>query len=132
MIYLSMNMHQRNRLYQASLLRQQTLVLDNIVDPRPPAPPPTAREVRAGLTERFKDRWNTELEAGVRRLYAVNWNDIRDSAEEGVSSVWRRLFSQTRETVKEAEVEVKKQVNEKVIPQIERTRAEVQSRLQSS
>lgn len=101
-IYLSLNLHQRNRLYQASLLRQQALVLNRVVEPLPPAPPSTAREVRAGLGERVKDRWNQELEENVRKLQALDWNQLRGSAEERVSAVWRRAFEGTREALPEA------------------------------
>ncbi|KAF1350833.1 hypothetical protein BDV97DRAFT_397823 [Delphinella strobiligena] len=86
--YLSLDLHHRNRLHQAALLRQQALLLNNVVDPLPPQPPPTARTVQAGLSERIKDRWNTELSAAVRRLQTFDWNGAREGVEEGASKLW--------------------------------------------
>ncbi|KAB8606250.1 hypothetical protein FH972_025880 [Carpinus fangiana] len=47
-LYLTLHLHRQNRLYQATLLRQQSMLLNNIVDPPLPGPPPVDREVRAG------------------------------------------------------------------------------------
>ncbi|KAL2349582.1 hypothetical protein BJ546DRAFT_821338, partial [Cryomyces antarcticus] len=84
-LYLSLAIHHRNRLHQALLLRQQSLVLSNIVEPAPPAPLPTSREVRGGLLETAKDRWNGELAGLVRRMQYMDWNAVRDGMEESVS-----------------------------------------------
>ena len=99
MIYLSMSLHTRNRVHQAALLQQQSLVLTNVVEPLAQLPPATSREINAGLWETAKDRWNAELESGVHRLQQADWSAIREQMEEGVSSVYRRAFEKTREVV---------------------------------
>ncbi|GAB7348297.1 hypothetical protein MBLNU459_g6277t1 [Dothideomycetes sp. NU459] len=98
LFYLSLNLHQRNRQYQSALLRQQSLVLDGAVSSRAaPPPPPPAREARAGLAERIKDRWNAELEANVRKLQRLDWDGLRAAAEEAVGSAWSRGVGAARE-----------------------------------
>ncbi|GAB7342117.1 hypothetical protein MBLNU457_g0388t2 [Dothideomycetes sp. NU457] len=96
-VYLSLNLHERNRIYQANLLRQQTLVLNRIVYPQPPIAPPTSREERASLSERLKDRWNEELETNLRKLYNVNWAGLRENVEDRVAGLWGGALSQGRE-----------------------------------
>ena len=86
-------------MHQAALLGQQSLILNNLVEPQPPLPPPTGREVRAGLWETAKDRWNAELEKDVRKLHNVDWNGVRERMEEGVSAVYRKAFEKGREVV---------------------------------
>ena len=86
-------------MYQSALLHQQSLILNNVVDPQPPLPPPTSREVRAGVWETAKDRWNAQLEGEVKRLQRVDWNGVREQMEEGVSRVYRRAFEKGREVV---------------------------------
>ncbi|KAK5171253.1 uncharacterized protein LTR77_004397 [Saxophila tyrrhenica] len=97
LLYLSLDLHTRNRVYQSALLHQQSLILTNVVEPLPPSPPPTNREIQAGVLERAKDRWNAELESNVRKLQHVDWSDVRTRMEEGVSSVYRRAFEKGRE-----------------------------------
>lgn len=92
-------MHARNRLHQSALLRQQALLVDNVVDPQPLPPPPTNREVRAGLLETAKDRWNAELEREVRMVQRVDWRQVWGRMEEGVSSAYRMAFEKGREVV---------------------------------
>jgi len=99
LLYLSISLHTRSRVHQAALLHQQSLILNNIVEPLPALPPPVSREVRAGLLETAKDRWNSELEREVRMLQQMDWNGIRERMEEGVSSVYRRAFEKGREVV---------------------------------
>ena len=69
------------------------------MEPLPALPPPTSREVRGGLLEAAKDKWNAELEREVRMLQNVDWSDVRERMEEGTSRVWRRLFEKGREVV---------------------------------
>ena len=97
LLYLSISLHARNRVYQSALLHQQSLILTNLVEPLPPLPPPTSREVRAGILETAKDRWNAELEREVKALQNVDWNNVRERMEEGVSKVYRRAFEKGRE-----------------------------------
>ncbi|RMY79920.1 hypothetical protein D0864_08878, partial [Hortaea werneckii] len=80
-----------------SLLRQQALILQNTVEPQPAQPPPVSREVRGGLWDTAKDRWNAELENNVRKLQTTDWNAVRYRLEENVSSVWRRAFEKGEE-----------------------------------
>ncbi|KAF2770065.1 hypothetical protein EJ03DRAFT_361430 [Teratosphaeria nubilosa] len=102
LLYLSLQLHTRNRVTQASLLRRQSLVLSNIVDPLPPTPPPPSREIGAGLVETAKDKWNAQLEYEVRRLQTTDWSAVWGRVEEGVSGVWTRAFRKGREGAGEA------------------------------
>ncbi|KAK3075269.1 hypothetical protein LTR53_001547 [Teratosphaeriaceae sp. CCFEE 6253] len=102
LLHLSLSLHARNRVAQSALLHQQSLILHNIVEPAPPLPPAAPREVRAGVFETMKDRWNSELERNVRELQTTDWNGVRDQLEEGASKLWRRAFAKTRESVAEA------------------------------
>ena len=86
-----MSLHTRNRLQQAALLRQQSLILTNIVEPRPEPPPPTARIVRAGMVETAKDRWNGEVEGLVRRVQEVDWRSVREGLEDRLMSAWGKV-----------------------------------------
>lgn len=99
LLYLSLSLHTRNRVRQASLLNQQSLILTNIVEPIPPILEPAERTVRIGLLETAKDRWNAQLESEVKRLQNVDWPGVRDQMEEGVSRVWRRAFEKSRDGV---------------------------------
>ena len=55
--------------------------------------------VKAGLLETAKDRWNAQLESEVKKLQRVDWSGVREQMEEGVSSVYRRMFEKGREVV---------------------------------
>jgi len=48
------------------------------VDPQPATAPPVAREVRTGLVESAKDRWNGEVEGLVRRVQGTDWGVVRE------------------------------------------------------
>lgn len=93
-LYLTVSLHTKNRLTQAALLRQQRNLLNNVIEPQPPAPEPVAREVPAGLVEMAKDRWNRELESAVRWAHEKDWRKVRESAEDRVSSVLEKLKEQ--------------------------------------
>ncbi|KAK3691591.1 hypothetical protein LTR37_018546 [Vermiconidia calcicola] len=99
LIYLSLSIHTRNRIHQSAVLHQQSLILNNVVEPQPPLPPPTDRQVRVGLLETAKDRWNAELEKDVKKLQEMDWGAVRERMEEGVSVIWRRAFERGREVV---------------------------------
>ncbi|KAI4739808.1 hypothetical protein E4T50_09737 [Aureobasidium sp. EXF-12298] len=90
LFYISLNLHERNRLYQSHLLRQQSNLLRNITDPQPKEPSQVARHVVPGLADRLKYRWNTELEAAVRKIQHFNWEQWRAEAEDKVSSVFSK------------------------------------------
>jgi len=102
-LYLSLNVHQRNRAYQSALLRQQASVLNTIVEPEAPPPPPTAREERTSLIETAKDRWNVEVEGAVRWAQGVQWGQVREKAEEKAATIWARLMEKGREEVQKVE-----------------------------
>jgi altered-inheritance-of-mitochondria protein 5 len=63
--------------------------------------PPINREVRIGLLETAKDRWNAELEKNVRTLQAADWTSARLSLEGKVSELWSKAFQKGREGVVE-------------------------------
>jgi MICOS complex subunit MIC12 len=92
-------MHRQNRARQSLMLSQQNQVLTNIVDPQPPIPPPSAREVRAGLLEQAKDKWNTEIEGIVRRIYDTDWNQVRANWEDRIGDIAKRVSAETTEAV---------------------------------
>lgn len=58
------------------------------------------------MWETAKDRWNAELEGGVRKLQRTDWGQVRERMEEGASRVWRRAFAGAEEGVKRVESEV--------------------------
>lgn len=105
-LYLSLSLHQRNRLYQSSLLRQQAQVLTSLSDPHPQPLTPERRAPREGLAERVKDRWNAELELNVRKLQSLDWDRVREDLERGVSGLWARAFRGAREGVVEGSTSV--------------------------
>ncbi|KAF2809801.1 uncharacterized protein BDZ99DRAFT_388729 [Mytilinidion resinicola] len=105
-LYLTLSLHTRNRLVQASLLRQQTAVLSNILDPQPPVPEPTTRIARAGLLETAKDRWNGELEREVRLVYNTDWRRVREGVEDRLAGVIGRLRAKGEEVKEEVKREV--------------------------
>ncbi|KAF2231230.1 hypothetical protein EV356DRAFT_437873, partial [Viridothelium virens] len=90
LLYLSIAIHQRNRAAQSTLLRHQAATLNNFVEPAPLPSLPTTWEARLNWSEAWKDRWNAELENAVRRLYAVDWNGVRDGLEDGAAALWAR------------------------------------------
>ncbi|OCL03613.1 hypothetical protein AOQ84DRAFT_392158 [Glonium stellatum] len=90
-LYLTMSLHTRNRVQQAALLRQQSLVLTNIMEPRPEPPPPTARIARAGMVETAKDRWNGEVEGLVRRVQGFDWRKAREDLEDKMKGAWTNV-----------------------------------------
>jgi len=57
------------------------------VEPQPLVPPPVAREVRTGLVETAKDRWNGEVESLVRRVQATDWARVGEGVVRRVKGV---------------------------------------------
>ncbi|WPH00930.1 Hypothetical protein R9X50_00376400 [Acrodontium crateriforme] len=102
LLYLSVQLHTRNRLYQSALLTQQSLVLENVVDPLPTPHAPVNRQIRLGAWETAKDRWNQELESNVKKLQNTDWSAVGERVEESISSVWRRAFQGTRDVIPDA------------------------------
>lgn len=77
-----MTIHQQNRIRQAALIAQQRQVLHNIIEPQPPAPPPTARAVRGSLVDQYKDGWNGMIEWSARWVHDQDWNEVRAGVED--------------------------------------------------
>lgn len=105
-------MHERTRLTQSQILARQSILLDRLV-----AGPVDATEADSlvgavrrrraegptqGVVERFKERWNREVESGVRRVYDVDWRGVREGLEERVAGVWGKAMEGTREIGKSA------------------------------
>jgi altered-inheritance-of-mitochondria protein 5 len=96
-LYLSLLYHQRARLRQATLLHQQSLLLNSITDPHLASELATIQEEnysgglregvrdyrlqKAGLVERWKDVWNREVEGAVRWVQGVDWRRVREGVE---------------------------------------------------
>lgn len=57
--------------------------------------------MKAGLWETAKDRWNAQLESEVRKLQQMDWSEVRERMEEGVSRVYRSAFRRGREVVED-------------------------------
>lgn len=90
-LYLTISLHTQNRATQAALLRQQRAVLSGFYEPKQPEPEPTSREVPVGLAEMAKDRWNRELETGIRKIYNTDWRRVRENAEDRVGSLLGKI-----------------------------------------
>ncbi|KAL1302139.1 hypothetical protein AAFC00_002573 [Neodothiora populina] len=89
--YVSLDLHQRNRLHQATLLRQQSALLNNIISPAGPPPLPTARTTTPGLADRIKTRWNAELSAVANKMLNFDIGRATREAEQGVARAWREV-----------------------------------------
>ncbi|KAF2759561.1 hypothetical protein EJ05DRAFT_509299 [Pseudovirgaria hyperparasitica] len=94
-LYLASALHTQTRARQRELLRQQRLVLYNIVDPQPEIELPTRREVQVGVVEQAKDGWNRELEKAVRWAQEKDWALLRQGLEEDVARLWSRVKAST-------------------------------------
>lgn len=82
-LYLSLAAHQRNRASQSAAVRQQSLILNSLVDAdlAPPEPHPRYVAARSSLTEAWKDRWNTEIENMARWGNDFRWDNVRATVE---------------------------------------------------
>lgn len=101
---LSVLAHQRNRLAQGDALRSQAYLLDTLSTPQGPPgarvlpPPPPSRAERAAaaratLTERAKDRWNSEVSNAARWAQgATGPAAAAEQIEEAVGRVWSRAL----------------------------------------
>ncbi|KAJ8059661.1 hypothetical protein OCU04_011310 [Sclerotinia nivalis] len=87
--YLTVLAHQRNRASQSLHLHHQSFVLTSLLEKQPIPPPKTrselAREERSTIVEAAKDRWNAEIENGVRWIQRTDWEGVRDGIEGAVS-----------------------------------------------
>lgn len=83
-LYLTILIHTHHRVHQASLLRQQSLLLNSLVDPASlPVEDiaPRYRIERGNWAERWKDGWNKEIEGGVRWAQGIQWGKVREALE---------------------------------------------------
>jgi MICOS complex subunit MIC12 len=91
-LYLSLYLHRANRKYQHTLLAQQSVLLNSVVEPLPPLPETPAYDVRkVSLIETLKDRWDGEVEGLVRRVEETDWNQVRARWEGRIGTVWAKL-----------------------------------------
>ncbi|KAF2833672.1 hypothetical protein CC86DRAFT_339117 [Ophiobolus disseminans] len=95
-LYLTIAMHNQNRMQQAALLRQQRQVLADFYEPKKPEPEPLPRVVPVGLVEMAKDRWNRSLEESVATIYNTDWRKVREDAEDRASAIAERIRQQTK------------------------------------
>ncbi|GIZ44461.1 hypothetical protein CKM354_000765800 [Cercospora kikuchii] len=100
-LYLSTELHARNRAHQSALLRQQAYLVSNIYAPEPALPPQTDRRIQAGLWETAKDKWNATLEREVRTVSNVDWQSVTERVGDSVSNLVSRAFNQGKEAAKE-------------------------------
>ncbi|ESZ92669.1 hypothetical protein SBOR_6930 [Sclerotinia borealis F-4128] len=79
--YLTVLAHQRNRSTQSLHLHHQSHVLSSLLEKQPIPPPKSrselAREERSTILEAAKDRWNAEVENGVRWVQRTDWEEVR-------------------------------------------------------
>ncbi|KAI0012240.1 hypothetical protein F4779DRAFT_568927 [Xylariaceae sp. FL0662B] len=123
--YLTVLAHQRNRQAQAAILRQQTYLLSEILDPLPPALPPTRAELaaakRANLIDTAKNRWNADVEGAVRCAQTRDWDEVREGVETAIGRLWASAFGRALDEAEKGEQngasvaqEVKAETNRKL------------------
>ncbi|KAF2086013.1 hypothetical protein K490DRAFT_45346 [Saccharata proteae CBS 121410] len=97
-LYLTLTLHQQNRLKQAIMLRQSSILLNGVVEPSPTTfIPPSARETRSGLADTAKDGWNRNVEGLFRWVQNTDWTELGREAEGKVGKMWRRAVDKVRE-----------------------------------
>ena len=105
-LYLSLLYHQRARAHQAAMLHQQALLITSLIDPDIASELATTadanysgglregirdyRLVKAPWTERWKDRWNREVEGAVRWVQGIEWRGVREGLERRAGDVRER------------------------------------------
>lgn len=126
-LYLSVYAHRQNRTHQSLLLRQQSQLLRNLIEPaEPEAAPPAYRVDRGGLEELLKDRWNREVEGLVRRAQHTDWEAVRVRVEGSLARAWARVRG--AEGVQELEQRVREgaaDLRENVVDGAERVKESV-------
>lgn len=96
-LYLTVALHQQNRQQQALMLRQQSLILKNVIEPPLPEPQLSSREARVSVVESAKDRWNSEIERLVKKAQTTDWNQVGGRAADGISSLWSKAAEKAKE-----------------------------------
>lgn len=79
------------------MLRQQSLILKNVIEPPALEPPSTAREARVSVVESAKDRWNSEIEGLVKKAQTTDWNEVGGRVSDGVASLWNKATEKAKE-----------------------------------
>lgn len=98
-VYLTVYVHQQNRTYQSTLLRQQARLLNTkLQGAEPEYALPAYRLEDAGLEEQFKDKWNRLIETGVSKAEHVDWEAVRIDLEHKISNAWKSLKSMNTNT----------------------------------
>lgn len=92
-------------------------MLNSVLDPPQQIPPPLtraeiARQERSTITERAKDRWNEEIEKGVRWLQNTDWDAVRENAEDKIASALGITLQKSREGIEEGERRAKPYIDE--------------------
>jgi altered-inheritance-of-mitochondria protein 5 len=103
-LYLTVAIHRQNRNLQSTHIRQQDGIFRNILDPQPPAPPPTAREVRAGLFEMSKDGWNRKVEQLVQTVTDTDWNEVRSELEKRLHRTAEGVSQKVADSLPQTEI----------------------------
>ncbi|QSZ31826.1 hypothetical protein DSL72_001395 [Monilinia vaccinii-corymbosi] len=105
--YLTVLAHQRNRSTQSIHLRHQSQVLTSLLEKQAIPPPKTrselAREERSTIIEAAKDRWNAEVENGVRWVQRTDWEGVRVGIEGAVSRALGLGLEKGREGIEAGE-----------------------------
>ncbi|ERF74653.1 hypothetical protein EPUS_00783 [Endocarpon pusillum Z07020] len=107
LLYLSLYLHRTNRTQQHTLLSQQSLLLNSLLERPTSSLSSTSRTRRTridpetleveerwkkdSLTERLKDRWNGEVEGMVRRVAETDWRAVRERWERRGLNLWRNM-----------------------------------------
>ncbi|PQE23950.1 Ureidoglycolate hydrolase protein [Rutstroemia sp. NJR-2017a WRK4] len=105
--YLTVLAHERNRQSQSLALRSQSRVLQSLLEDTPIPPPKSrqelAREERSTLIEAAKDRWNAEIENGVRWVQTKDWVKVREEVEDTVAGLLGWGLREGREGIERGE-----------------------------
>ncbi|KAH7376251.1 hypothetical protein B0T11DRAFT_271916 [Plectosphaerella cucumerina] len=114
--YLAVQSHQRNREYQAQLLRSQNRVLNSLLEPVVALPPPSRAEREAALHDNLidnaKDRWNAEVSNAVHWVQHTNWTDVREGFEQSTSRAWRSVFGDPEPQIEAAKQKISESTRE--------------------
>ncbi|KAM3074659.1 hypothetical protein ACMFMG_008087 [Clarireedia jacksonii] len=105
--YLTVLAHERNRRSQSLALRSQSRVLQSLLEETPIPPPKSRKELaieqRSTLIEAAKDRWNAEIENGVRWVQTKDWVKVREELEDTVAGLLGWGLREGREGVERGE-----------------------------
>jgi len=122
--------HENNRLAQAVNLRHATRTLNSVFEPPSEPLGPTRAELlraeRSSILENAKDKWNSEIERGVRWLQNADWEDIKERRDEAIARVLGGGLESTRHGIESAEAKTS-QITKEVTPKTEQLRMEAKT-----